>query len=219
MTESTRKEIDDGVYYEFRPTNEALNVSVFRPTPDGTDDEVFYSADLARDFYKNQQKRYEKIELEAEHWNDLVDYWSDRKEIAEREELTQREQAAEDVLRRLRSSKLKVYDERERIEAPESTWNAFYDDENEVEDAKVPDEKTVVWVRSDTVREILDDKGHGSGYVGELSHVLREKGAMLTKSRKKGLVTRVYPFEPEAVGITDPELQVIYPDDDGGVEI
>lgn len=323
MTESVNSELSDGVYYEFRPTNESLTVSVYRPTPDGTDDEVFYSADLARDFYKNQQKRrtlvnrvveslpadadaeaaeeeleafcdqlsyglkdevkeqlkppvvqdlrrqtekvvfvpgeelrirvtlavdgmertlefsaaewnanspkplrdrylnefYEKIELEAEHWNDLVDYWSERKEIAEREELTQREQAAEDVLRRLRSSKLKVYDERGRIEAPESTWNAFYDDENEVEDAKVPDEKTVVWVRSDTIREILDDEGHGSGYVGELSHVLREKSAMLTKSRKKGLVTRVYPFEPEAVGITDPELQVIYPDDDGGVEI
>lgn len=323
MSESVELSLASGVRCELRPTKEAVKISVYRPTPDGTDDEVFYSTSQSRDFYESDQKRrtlinrasetlpedvdteaamdelrslfnnmnygleeemkeqlkppvvqdlrrqtqgvvfvpgeelriqvtldvdgmertlefsaaewnanspkplrdrylnefYEKIELEAEHWNDLVDYWSERKKIAEREELTQREQAAEDVLRRLRSSKLKVYDERERIEAPESTWNAFYDDKNELEDAKVPAEKTVVWVRSDTIREILDDEGHGSGYVGELSHVLHEKDATLAKSRKKGLVTRVYPFEPEAVGITDPELQVIYPDDDGGVEI
>lgn len=323
MTDPVNLTLAGGVVCELRPDNEAVKISVYRPTPDGEEDDVFYSSDHSRDFYSSEQKRrtlvnrvmgslpedvdseeakekletlcdkmnyglkeemenqlkppvvqdirrqtqdvefipgeelrirvtlkvdgtertlefttgewnanspkplrdrylnefYDPIDLEAQHWRDLVEYWTEQKQIAEREELTQREQAAEDVLRRLRSSKLKVYDDRERIEAPESTWNAFYDDENELQDARVPDEKTVVWVRSDTLRTILDDEGHGTGYVNQLSHILREKEATLTKSRNKGLVTRVYPFDPEAVGVTDPKKHVIYPDDDGGVQI
>ena len=66
----------------------------------------------------------------------------------------------------------------------------------------------------------MDDEGHGDGYIAQLSQTLREKGTTYTKSRKKNLVTRVYPFKPAAVGVDDPDRDVIYPErDDQGVPI
>jgi hypothetical protein len=163
---------------------------------------------------------YDKIEVDADHWEDLTEFWHDQRQIEQREALTKDEAIVEDTLKRLKMQQLRVYNTRKHFEQPESTWNAFYDDENELQDADVPDDDTVVWVRSDTLREILEDEGHGDGYISQLSQSLYEQDVTYTKSRKKGLVTRVYPFDPEAVGVTDPDLHVIHPDrDDDGVEI
>lgn len=171
-----------------------------------------------RDQYLTQF--YERIEVEAEHWEDLTEYWHERRTVEEREALTKREQIYEDTLRRLQTQKLKVYDEKHHFTAPEATWNAFYDDDGVLDDTDIPDDDPVVWVRSDVLREILDDEGHGDGYIAQLSQTLREKGTTHTKSRKKNLVTRVYPFKPAAVGVDDPDRDVIYPErDDQGVPI
>jgi hypothetical protein len=165
-------------------------------------------------------KFYERIELEPEHWENMTEYWHRMSTVDEREELTKSERIYEDTIRRLKSQKLRVYDEKERFTAPESTWSAFYDDTSELTGDAIPEDEPVVWVRSDVIREILDDKGHGGGYISELAQTLREKGATYTKSQNKGLVTRVYPFKPSLVGIDDPDRDVIYPQrDDEGVSI
>jgi len=163
---------------------------------------------------------YDKIDVESDHWEELTEFWHEQREVEQREGLTQKEALVEDTLKRLKMQQLRTYNDREQFEEPEATWCAFYDDTNELQDTEVPDEETVVWVRSDTLREILDDEGHGAGHIGQLSQALYARGHTLSKSRKKGLVTRVYPFKPEAVGVEDPELHVIYPQrDEDGVEI
>lgn len=171
-----------------------------------------------RDRYLNEF--YDRIELESEHWQDLTEYWHDQREIEQREALTKEEAIVEDTLKRLKMQQLRVYADRKHFAQPEATWSAFYDDGNELQDRNVPDEDPVVWVRSDTLRTILEDEGHGDGYISQLSQQLYSEDVTYSKSRKKGLVTRVYPFRPEEVGVEDPELHVIYPDRDGdGVEI
>jgi|APHM01.1.fsa_nt_gi hypothetical protein len=171
-----------------------------------------------RDQYLTQF--YERIELETEHWDNLTEYWHNQRTVEEREALTKREQIYEDTIRRLQTQKLQVYDEKHHFTAPEATWNAFYDDDGTISDADVPDDEPVVWVRSDVLRDILDDEGHGDGYISKLSQTLREKDTTYTKSREKGLVTRVYPFKPSAVGVDDPDRDVIYPErDEQGVPI
>jgi hypothetical protein len=172
-----------------------------------------------KDRYLNEF--YETIEVSSDQWEELREYWDGMKEIGQREALTERERAFQDTVKRLSSQKLRVYDNRERMGPPESTWCAFYDDENEIGDTDVPSDQTVVWVRSDALQEIMTDQNYGAGYINTLSQVLLEKGATLSKSKQKKESTRLYPFFPEYCGVEDPDLDVYYDDDEsaGGVEI
>lgn len=168
---------------------------------------------------KPLQDRYldeflETLDLSADQWKDLREYWEEQKEIGEPEALTQRERAFNDVVNRLKSDAVRVYSEKDKMTDPEAYKNAWYDEGNQMGDAKVPDGETVVWVRSEALREVLEDGSYGGDYIGELSQVLKEKGATFAKSREKSF-GYVYPFLPKYVGVTDPEKHVRYADETG----
>jgi hypothetical protein len=221
VVQDLRRQTEEVVYIP----DEELRIIV-RLSVDGREGELEFTAGEwnapspkpLRDRYLTEF--YDRIELESDHWEDLTEWWHEQREIEQREELTKQEAIVEDTLKRLQMQQLRVYNDRKHFQEPEATWSAFYDDENELQDTDVPNDETVVWVRSDTLREILDDEGHGAGYLSQLSQELYASGTTLSKSCEKGLVTRVYPFKPEAVGVEDADLHVIYPErDDDGVEI
>lgn len=233
LDDETEKALDAPIVQELRrQTEEVVYIPdeelriIVRLRVDGREGELEFTAGEwnapspkpLRDRYLTQF--YDKIELESDHWEDLTEYWHEQRRIEQREKLTKEEAIVEDTLKRLKMPQLRVYNDRKHFEQPEATWNAFYDDQNELQDTDVPDDDPVVWVRSDTLRTILEDEGHGDGYIGQLSQNLYAQDVTYTKSRKKGLVTRVYPFKPEAAGVDNPDLDVIYPErDSDGVEI
>lgn len=170
---------------------------------------------------KLRQKYYNTFttlidEMERSHWEELREQWEEQKVIKQRETLTERERVVTAVLQELRT-RLRVYSERDMLwKEPRNAW---YDSGGEMVDKEVPSDPAKVWVSSRMLSRILEDESYNEEWMSAISQELLEQGDTFSTSRKKSQ-GRLYPFKPEVVGVEDPDLDVIYPDDgDVGVEI
>jgi hypothetical protein len=158
---------------------------------------------------------HQRIDLQKDEWEEIVNEWTDRKTVKEREALTEKELAASNVLRNLRA-KLQVYDDREKLWRDK--YNAWYDDTNALGDETIPRDEPVVWVKSETLADLLEDAGREDTYLQTLSPWFVDEGITYTTSRQRNQ-GYVYPFKPEQAGVEDPEKHVFFDDDEEtGVE-
>lgn len=149
---------------------------------------------------------YEKIDIEPDVWERLVDEWLEMKEIVAVESYSE-EQATADEVADVLADRLTPVDDRNVL--ANGTMSAWYDEDNSKHDKDVAnatdqEDPDVLWVRSDAVREVLPDVGKPREYFGTLSGTLRKTGMTFTTT--KGIVVdgdekRCCTFDPEVLGI------------------
>lgn len=167
-----------------------------------------------REQYANQF--HEVLDLEKDEWVEVRDEWQERQRIVASESMTSRDSRRERILRALDES-LTVHAERDKLR--NGTLSAWYDPSNTTGDGEVPDDAEVVWVPSKAIQHVLDDLGFDpDAVIGSVSTDLSEADVTYSGSRGKG-EGQLWPFRPEQVGITDPELEVHRDEDDTEVEI
>lgn len=149
---------------------------------------------------------YEKIDIEPEVWEELVDEWLDMKEVVAVESYSDEKATADEVADVL-ADRLTPVDDRSVL--ANGSMSAWYDKDNSKHDGDVIDaagEETpdVLWVRSDAVREVLPDIGKPREYLQTLSPTLRKTGKTYTTSKPVDIAggqKRCYAFDPKEVGI------------------
>lgn len=147
----------------------------------------------------------ERIEVQPEDWDDLVDEWEDMKEIASRETTTTWDAIVERVIAMLKKRHI-----------PHESRDAFKNDEKTTWYEKNEDEATL-WVRSSFVADLLEDAGKTPEELSELSKHLSKRD--LTKgSTKKRSGLRAYPFDPEELEISENEVHTSDEGDEPEVE-
>lgn len=160
---------------------------------------------------------YDRLAIGKDEWVDLVEYWSERQEVHDREELTARDTVLGDVIRGLRKN-VKPMANREALE--NDRYAAWYDVDGRMvdSDTQIPDDGPILWVRSDALTHQIDEAGKERTFLAQLSQMLRDEGATYSTSREKadGIL---YPFVPEELGVTDPELDVAASTDENDTEV
>lgn len=149
---------------------------------------------------------YEKIDIEPEVWEELVDEWLEMKEVVGTERYSEEEATVDDLVDVL-NSRLTPVDDREAL--ANGTMSAWYDKGNSKGDADVieaaeEENPDVFWVRTDALRDILTEIGKGREYLQRLSPTLRKTGTTYTTSKTVGAggtTRKCFGFDPEAVGI------------------
>lgn len=128
---------------------------------------------------------YEKRSLEPEVWEDLAEEWIEMGEEVASERMTETEAIAGELTETL-SRRLAVSLDRDGLANDRLT--AWYDETNATDNDDVTeeagDEGTVVWVRTDAIREILKDEGKGKDYFRKLSPELKGMGVTYTTSTR-----------------------------------
>lgn len=149
---------------------------------------------------------YEKVDVEPEVWEELVDEWIEMQEVVDSERYTEAEATADEVADVL-SDRLTPVDDRQVL--ANGTMSAWYDESNGKADPDVIDaadggNPDVLWVRTAAVREVLPDIGKSREYLQTLSPTLRKTGKTYTTSKPidaAGGRYRCFAFDPEALGI------------------
>lgn len=149
---------------------------------------------------------YEKIDIEPEVWEELVDEWLEMKEVVDSERYTEAEATADEVAETLADRLTPVSD---RAVLANGTMSAWYDEDNSKRDRDVTDavngeDVDVLWVRTAAVREVLPDIGKSREYLQTLSPTLRKTGKTYTTSKPidaGGSQHRCFAFDPETLGI------------------
>ena len=156
---------------------------------------------------------YERLDLGKDEWNELTEAWEEEQIVTGEESMTEREAIIERVVSGL-SARVKPVDTREVLE--NGTYSAWFDAENSACDKDVPTNNDVLWVKSQAITDQLDEAGKSPNYISELSKSLHESQMTFSTSKKKRGV-RVYPFAPDALGIT--EWDVHSPEDTDQSEV
>lgn len=159
---------------------------------------------------------YERIDLNADHWEQLRDAWDDQAERREREELTERDRIYHAVMRKLASERVKVYADRDYLWRDK--WNVWFDPDNAMVDDSIPEDEAVVWVGTETLTAILEDMNKDPEFMSSLSPMLLDNGDTFTTSREKSQ-GYVYPFKPESVGVHNEDLHVRRPGEEEETEV
>jgi hypothetical protein len=144
---------------------------------------------------------------EDDHWPALNDAWWDRREVVDGEATGAWATASEAVLEEL-AIPTTVAD-RSDINDPTTAWYDAAPD-RDVERETIPDDESVLWVRSSVVAAAIDSVP-GPSDTTELAKQLRDRDALLGKTYqvRTGESKRpsMWPFRPEALEITESDVE------------
>lgn len=155
---------------------------------------------------------YTVLELDADQWREIRQSWQEQLKEVGREEQTTEDMVAAQVLEKLRKRRVPV-DEKPMMsnDTNAALWDAPADERAEDDDrgrqiqtGGVPNDETVLWVRSQAVVAVLDDIGRGEEYTARLSRTLQEQSDIYASSsqhRIDGDRMYLYPFDPEALNV------------------
>lgn len=128
---------------------------------------------------------YEKVALEPEVWEDLADEWIAMGEEVAAERMTEEEAIAGELATAL-SRRLSVTLDRDGL--ANDALTAWYDEENETDNEDVTQtagrDASVIWVRTEAIRDFLKDSGKGKDYFRDLSPALKGMGMTYTTSTR-----------------------------------
>lgn len=155
------------------------------------------------------QRFFERLDMESEDWDELVEAWEEMQEIVHDERQTELDSVVEEVIDGL-ARRVKAHDTRDAIE--NDTYSAWMQTDYDGMDNEIPQGEDVLWVRSTAVSEQLEEAGKSKAYISELSKGLKAE-SHTHRATKRKRDKRVYPFDPDSLGI-DPEWDV-HSDDDG----
>lgn len=126
---------------------------------------------------------YKKVDLEAEVWEDLADEWIEMGEEVAAEHMTEEEALAGELATTL-SRRLAVTLDRDGL--ANDSLTAWYDENNETDNEDVTEaagrDASVIWVRTEAIRDFLKDAGKGKDYFRDFSPALKGMGMTYTTS-------------------------------------
>lgn len=152
---------------------------------------------------------FEFIDIEKEDWEAIRERWDEKSEVVNVVEGTARDAIADRVLEKLANTVKPVGD---REDMGNDVAAAWYDPENVTNYDDAPPDGAIVWVQDSFFVDQLEAAGASVGDKHQLAKDLIARGDVYgSRSRKKWAWdrrTKVYPFDPDALGVT--------PDDVGG---
>jgi hypothetical protein len=152
---------------------------------------------------------FEIVEIEPEDWEAIRDRWHENSEVVSVVEETASDAVADRVLSKL-SNTLKPVPEREQM--GNDVAASWYDAENATVYDEAPPNAAIVWVQDDFLVDQLEAAGKNLEYKGQLIKDLIDRGDIYGSRKRKKWAwekrTKLYPFDPAALGVT--------PDDVGG---
>jgi hypothetical protein len=152
---------------------------------------------------------FELVEIEKEDWEAIRERWHENSEVVNVVEETASDAIADRVLSKLGNT-LKPVGNREDM--GNDVAAAWYDPENTTVYDDAPEDAPIVWVQDDFLVDQLEAAGKNLEYKGQLIKNLIDRGDIHgSRGRRKWAwdsYTKVYPFDPDALGVT--------PDDVGG---
>lgn len=163
------------------------------------------SAKLLEEKIANQF--FEVIEIEKEDWETIKERWIEDTEVVNVIEETASDAIAERVLSKL-SNTVKPVGERE--EMGNDVAAAWYDPENATVYGDAPPDGPIMWVQDSFLVDQLEAAGKNLEYKGQLIKDLIARNEVYgTGVRKKWAWTqrtKVYPFDPDALGINPDDV-------------
>ncbi|MFC6863290.1 hypothetical protein ACFQGE_07430 [Halomicroarcula sp. GCM10025817] len=152
---------------------------------------------------------FELIEIEPEDWEAIRERWHEDSEVVNVVEETASDAIADRVLSKLGNTLKPVGD---REDMGNDVAAAWFDEENATVYDDAPPDEPIVWVQDDFLVDQLEAAGKNLEYKGQLIQDLIARGDVYgSRARKKWAWdsrTKIYPFDPDALGVT--------PDDVGG---
>ena len=151
---------------------------------------------------------YELIEIQPEDWETIRDWWHDHSEVVTVVDETGRDAVADRFINRVADA-VRPLGELEQI--PTDPSGAWYDAENDAGYAPAGD-GPVLWVQSRFYADKLEAIGKQIEYKGQLTKDLIASGALYDSSVRRtwdGVFdrrTRLFPFDPRELGISEADI-------------
>jgi len=155
-----------------------------------------------------------------EHWETIRDWWHDHSEVVTVVDETGRDAVADRFINRVADA-VRPLDELEQI--PTDPSGAWYDAENDAGYAPA-DDGPVLWVQSRFYADKLEAIGKQIEYKGQLTKDLIASGALYDSSVRRtwdGVFdrrTRLFPFDPRDLGISEEDIAPVSGDNTDEVE-
>lgn len=158
---------------------------------------------------KIASKFFEIVDIEPEDWEAIRDRWDENSKVVSVVEESASDAVADRVLSKI-SNTLKPVPDREQM--GNDVAASWYDPTNETAYDAAGPEASIVWIQDDFLVDQLEAAGKNVEYKGQLVKNLINRGDVYgSRARKKWAWdkrTKLYPFDPAALGVT--------PDDVGG---
>lgn len=147
---------------------------------------------------------FELVEIQQDDWQAIRDRWNENSEVVNVVEETAQDAVADRVLSKL-SNTIKVVSDREDM--GNDVAAAWYDQENTTVYDDAPLDAEIVWIQDDFLVDQLESTGKGLAYKGQLIKDLIARGDLHgSRARKKwawDTRTKVYPFKPSSLSVTE----------------
>lgn len=152
-------------------------------------------------------KFFEIVEIEPEDWEAIRDRWDQDSDVVSVVEETASDAVADRVLTKLRDT-LRVVDDREDM--GNDVAAAWYDEDNATVYDDAPEDAAIVWVQDDFLVDQLKAAGKKIECKSQLVKDLIARGDLYGSRvrRKWAWDTRekLYPFDPEVLGVTSDDV-------------
>lgn len=149
---------------------------------------------------------FELVEVDGEDWKIIRRQWTaeGNKEVKFANPMTPDEAIAEHVVDGL-ATVITPTTEREKLDIDPGV--AWYDEDNKLSYDNAGGEETILWVQDSLLTDELEDAGKKVQYKGQLVKNMISNGDVYGKGVRKKLPSlvhrkKLYPFKPEALGVS-----------------
>jgi hypothetical protein len=147
---------------------------------------------------------FELVEIEKEDWEAIRERWHENSEVVNVVEETASDAIADRVLSKLGNT-VKPVEDREAM--GNDVAAAWYDPDNSTVYEEAPPDASILWVQDDFLVDQLEAAGKNLEYKGQLVKNFIARGDTYGSRKRKtwGHEHRVklYPFDPDALGVTE----------------
>lgn len=146
---------------------------------------------------------FELIEIEKEDWEAIRERWHANSEVVNVVEETASDAIADRVLEKIANTVKPVED---REDMGNDVAAAWFDPENSTVYGDAPPDADIVWVQDSFLVDQLEAAGKNLEYKGQLIQDLIARGDVYGSRKRKKWAwdkrTKVYPFNPESLGVS-----------------
>ncbi|WP_136689993.1 hypothetical protein [Halorhabdus amylolytica] len=150
---------------------------------------------------------YELVEIEKEDWEAIRERWQEQSEVVSVVDETASDAVADRVLEYLKNNLIPVGDREKMGNDVAAVW---YDGDNATVCDDAPTEGPIAWVQGSFLSDQLESAGKNLEYKSTLVRDLIDRGDLYSGSEQRKWAwdtrTRVYPFNPESLGISEDDV-------------
>lgn len=150
---------------------------------------------------------YELIDLEKEDWEEIRTRWQDQKEVVNVVEETASDAVADRVLEYMSNNMIPVSDKEDLGNDVAAVW---YDPDNSTACQATNPDQPIAWVQDSFFVDQLESVGKNTDYKPTLVQDLISRGDLFRGNMRKKWAwdkrTKVYPFHPDALGVSSDDV-------------